>query len=366
MWVKNPPISRVMSYETNSSCYLINRKGDQNVKRKATWRIFWFPFLSAALILLYAIIDRLWRIAMPVPFAVLPLTLAGGYVIYMTVVEHRDDHRDCDGVHEHCHGSRHRHGAWISIDYLAYSSKIRHWNPSFKVILSLLTIFLCIGLNNEYVSVVVILAMAYLVIEVGGLALNVYVSVLAIPLSFILVSILAIVVDFSGQPMGGYHLYLGFGYLYTTRAMLKNGIFLILKIIAAISGMQLMILTTPSSEIISVLKKTHLPTAFIDLMNMIYRYIFILLDVSAMMKNSTASRLGYCNFKTSCYSFGCMASNLLVVSLKKAGTYYDAMEARCYDGELIFLEEDKKIEIGLIAMAAVYVLYLLLLWYLTR
>lgn len=287
-------------------------------------------------------------------------------ILLLFVVKQRAGRRHGGGEHAHRHGFRHEHGAWLSIDYLAYSSKIKHWNSTFKVLLSLVTIILCIALNNVYVSAAVILAMAYLVIKVGGLAFHDYLSVLAIPLSFILISIFAIVVDFSGRPPDGYHLYLGFGYLYTTTAMLKTGLGLMLKIIAAISGLQLMILTTPSSEIISVMKKTHLPTTFVDLMNMIYRYIFILLDVFAKMKNAAEARLGYRDLKTSCYTFGSVASNMLVLSLKKASAYYDAMEARCYDGELMFLEEDKKIEIRLIVAAAIYVLFLLLLWYLTR
>ncbi|WP_010249584.1 cobalt ECF transporter T component CbiQ [Acetivibrio cellulolyticus] len=281
-------------------------------------------------------------------------------------VKHRDRHRHVGSAHEHRHGIRHKHGALISIDYFAYSSKIRQWNATLKVILSILTIILCILLNNVYVSIVVIFSMAYLVIKVGGLGFHDYLSILTVPLAFILLSILAIVVDFSGQPVGEYRLYFGLGYLYTTKAMLKGGVFLMLKIIAAISALQLMILTTPSSEIISVMRKTRLPNDFIDLMNMIYRYIFILLDVFARMKNAAESRLGYRDFRTSCYTFGNGASNMLVLSLKKADAYYDAMEARCYDGELRFLEEDKKAEIKLIILATVYIMYLLLLWYLTR
>ena len=286
--------------------------------------------------------------------------------VLIFAVKRRDGRKHGDSAHNHRHGIRHKHGAWLSIDYFAYSSKIRHWNPTFKVILSVLTIVLCIALNNVYVSAVVILSMAYLTIEAGGLALHDYLSVLTVPMTFILISILAIVVDFAGHPVGGYSLYLGFGYIYTTTAMLQSGLFLMLKVIAAVSALQFMILTTPSCEIISVMKRTHLPKGFIDLMNMIYRFIFILLEVFSRMKNAAESRLGYRDFKTSCSTFGSVASNMLVLSLKKAGAYYDAMEARCYDGELMFLEEDKKAEIRVIVPAAVYVLYLLLLWYLTR
>ncbi len=69
-----------------------------------------------------------------------------------------------------------------------------------------------------------------------------------------------------------------------------------------------------------------------------------MIDTHSRMKNSAESRLGYCDFKTSCYSFGQVASNLLVVSLKRGNNYYNALEARCYDGDLRFLEEEKPLK----------------------
>ena len=90
------------------------------------------------------------------------------------------------------------------------------------------------------------------------------------------------------------------------------------------------------------------------------------MDVHTKMKNSAQSRQGYCDLKTSYYTFGSIASNMLVVSLKKANSYYDAMEARCYDGDLIFWEEDKKIEKIQIVTAAAFIIFLILLWGFTR
>ena len=266
----------------------------------------------------------------------------------------------------HRHGFGHKHGSWMSIDYFAVSSELRHWNAAFKVVLSVVTIFLCIGLNNVFVSAVVIISMAYLVVALGGLSFQDYLSVLTIPFAFIIISILAIIVDFSKLPVGGFRIFIGFGYIYSTTSMLKSGLHLMLKVIAAVSAMQFMILTTPSSEVITVIRKMHVPNAFADLMNMIYRYIFILLDVFSKMKNAAESRLGYRDFKTFLRTFGSTAGNLLVLSLIKAGAYYDAMESRCYDGELLFLEEEKKISQKALISAAFFILYLLVLWFLTK
>lgn len=261
---------------------------------------------------------------------------------------------------------RHKHGENISIDFYAYTSKIKNWNSRFKMIFSMTVIAVCILLDNPYVSISVILGMTYLTIIKGGLSLRDYLSVLMIPIVFILISIFTISVDISRNPIGEYNLYLGVGYVFTSKEMLTKGLFLLLKILGAISALQMMSLSTPSSDIIYVLRKAHVPKLIIELMNMIYRYIFILMDVSSKMKNSAEARLGYCDIKTSYYTFGRIGSNMLIVSFKKANAYYDAMEARCYDGELIFLEEEKKLDKKLVFWASVFIVFLVGLWSFTK
>ena len=99
---------------------------------------------------------------------------------------------------------------------------------------------------------------------------------------------------------------------------------------------------------------------------MIYRYIFIMLETYTRLKNSAESRLGYVDFRTSCYTFGQIASNLFIVTLKKANAYYNALEARCYDGELNFLEEEKPVKSWQIVFAIAFITVLTAIWILTR
>ncbi|WP_077867069.1 cobalt ECF transporter T component CbiQ [Clostridium saccharobutylicum] len=287
-------------------------------------------------------------------------------IVFFFILKHKSKHTHRDGVHHHKHKIGHKHGEGYSIDFYAYASKIRQWNAAFKVYLSVLTLILCIVLDNPYVSVAVIIAMAYLTVIKGGIPITEYLSILAIPITFILISTFTVAIDFSKQPIGQYNMHLGLFYIFTSQEQLKKMAFLILKIFAAISALQMMTLSTPSSEIIYVLRNLHVPKIIVELMSLIYRYIFILMNVCTKMKNSARSRQGYCDFKTSCYTFGRIASNMLIISLKKANDYYDVMEARCYDGDLVFLEEDKKIEMIQIAFAAVFIIFLIFLWNFTR
>ena len=286
--------------------------------------------------------------------------------VFLFKWKHLSEHIHKDGTHHHNHKIGHKHGEGFSIDFYSYASKIRHWNATYKVSLSVITLILCIVLDNPYVSFAVIIAMAYLTVIKGELSAREYLSILAIPIVFILLGTFTIVINFSKQPIGQYNLYIGFCYVFTSLAKLKTVVFLILKVFAAISALQMMTLSTPSSEIIYVLRKARVPKLIVELMSLIYRYIFILMDVYTKMKNSAESRLGYSDLKTSYYTFGSIASNMLVISLKKANAYYDAMEARCYDGDIIFLEEDKKVETKQIVMAAAFIIFLIMLWIFTR
>ena len=175
-------------------------------------------------------------------------------VVFFFIWKHQSEHTHRDGTHHHNHKIGHKHGEGYSIDFYAYASKIRQWNAAFKVYLSVLTLILCIVLDNPYVSVVVIIAMAYLTVIKGEIPVTEYLSILAIPITFILLSTFTIAIDFSKQPIGQYNLYLGFCYIFTSQEQLKKMAFLILKIFAAISALQMMTLSTPSSEIIYVLR----------------------------------------------------------------------------------------------------------------
>ncbi|MDO5145619.1 MAG: cobalt ECF transporter T component CbiQ [Eubacteriales bacterium] len=260
----------------------------------------------------------------------------------------------------------HKHGSFLSVDYFAYASEMRKWNASFKMIFAMVCLLLCILLNNIYVSIAVILMMGYLTVVIGGLSFSHYLSMLTVPVVFLIFGTVAIALGFSLDPVGQYRLHvLNLFYIYCSDASLLKAGQLVFKAFGAVSALYMMTLTTPLSELIVVLRKAHIPKVLIELMNMIYRYLFIMMDTHSRMKHSAEARLGYVDFKTSCYSFGQVAGNLLIVSLKRGTDYYNALEARCYDGDLRFLEEKKPLKRSQIVMAAVFVVLLLAIWKIT-
>ena len=250
-----------------------------------------------------------------------------------------------DHDHHHRHKFKHDHNSGVfSIDYYAYISAIRDWNPVFKVSFSLAVLIATIAMNSIYVSLFVIIVMGFLTVKRGRIPFHQYYSTLTIPIVFVIVGSLTIALSFAKQPLGQYNLNLGWFCIYTSDADLLRMANLMAKAMGAVSALFMMTLSTPSGEIISVMRKAHIPKLFVELMNMVYRYIFVIMETNRKMHDSAESRLGYVDYKTSVKSFSGTASNLLVVSLKKANAYYDALVARGYDGDLRFLEKEKKMD----------------------
>lgn len=239
----------------------------------------------------------------------------------------------------------HKHNGIYSIDYYAYMSEIRSLNSVYKFTLGFLSLIFCIAFNSIYVSIAVIFIMSFITVFIGKLDLIKYISLLKIPFIFMILASITVAFDVSNSPFGQYNFNLYFFYIYTDNVSIIKMVNLILKALGAVSSMYMITLSTPASEIISVLKKMHIPEMIIELMNMIYRFIFILMDSERKMKNAAESRLGYSTFRASLNSFGSSLSNLLVVSLKKSDNYYNAIEARCYDGHMRFLKRRRRLQV---------------------
>ena len=221
------------------------------------------------------------------------------------------------------------------IDYYAYNSAIRNWNTSYKMLFAFTAIIAVISSGNFFIPLYTFLFMGFVNTRLARLSIKEYLKALHIPFLFILLGSIAI---------GG------------NIILMLN---IILKAASAVSAMYLLTLSTPAGEIIASLKRLHLPGLFIELMYLIYRYIFILSEEVHKMHNAGVARLGYINYRTSCKSFSMMLGNLLIVSLKNSRNYYNAMEARCYNGSLGFYNEKKKISWLQLLLFLIYFLFLI-------
>lgn len=232
----------------------------------------------------------------------------------------------------------------ISIDKLAYSSELKNVNPIEKFIFSMVTMLMCIALNNIAASSFVIFIMSVITVFKAKIPFKTYIKLMLLPLVFLIVGVTTIAINVI---QNNNHLIFGFNIfnikLGCTYESILTAARLFFKSLGAVSCLYFLTLTTPVFEVLSVLKKFKVPKLFIELMGLIYRFIFVLLDTANMIYISQNSRLGYSTLRTGFKSLGHLVSMLFISSYKNSQDIYTAMESRCYDGEINLLESKYKI-----------------------
>lgn len=247
-----------------------------------------------------------------------------------------------------------KHHSIYSIDAIAHNSRLKALSPGFKIIFALLSLAACLLSGNIFTPLFVTLSAAAISIAIGGTRPGEYLRLMSIPAAFLLCGSAAVALGFSRERIGQYCLDLRFFYIYTTNSGLMTAFKTAIKALGAVSSLYIITFSTPPGDIAEAMRRLHVPKLITELMVMIYRFIFILAQVHHELYTSAGSRLGYSDFWTSLRTFAATASSLFVISLKRAGTYYDALESRCYTGELLFLKDERRLEAKHIVFAAAY------------
>lgn len=227
----------------------------------------------------------------------------------------------------------------LTIDKLCYNSKLRYVNAGEKFAFTMFTLLLCVCSRSIVIACIVLTATGILTVYKGGIPLSRYVRFMTVPLAFLILSTLAIIFNISRTPLDLFAIPIGNWYLTGSKEAILYALQLILTALSSVSCLYFLSFNTPMPDILNVLGSLHCPKILMELMLLIYRFIFILLSVSSAITNSQHSRLGNKDYKTSLKSFSALASVLLVRSFKRANALYDAMESRCYDGTIRVLNE---------------------------
>ena len=227
----------------------------------------------------------------------------------------------------------------LTIDKLCYNSKLRYVNAGEKFAFTMITLLLCVCSRSIVIACIVLTATGILTVYKGGIPLFRYVRFMTVPLAFLILSTLAIIFNISRTPLDLFAIPIGNWYLTGSKEAILYALQLILTALSSVSCLYFLSFNTPMPDILNVLGSLHCPKILMELMLLIYRFIFILLSVSSAITNSQHSRLGNKDYKTSLKSFSALASVLLVRSFKRANALYDAMESRCYDGTIRVLNE---------------------------
>lgn len=244
----------------------------------------------------------------------------------------------------------------LNIDGYAYSNKLRRVHPLEKAGFAVLTMLLCLGFALPVISCLVIVIMAVGIIGYAGIPGKTYLKLMALPFSFLLIAVLTIAVSVTTRGVGEGWLAVitvsGVAVGITYNGLITAG-GLFFKSLGAISCLYFFALTTPAVEMVVVMRKLKFPALFIELTDLIYRFIFVMLQTADDIYISQSARWGYASLKNSMKSFGQLAAALFVKALHRSQTLFTALSSRGYTGQLNVLMPEYTVSVNNIILIAV-------------
>ncbi|KHO61200.1 cobalt ABC transporter permease [Thermoanaerobacter sp. YS13] len=228
------------------------------------------------------------------------------------------------------------------IDSYAYTNRMYNVHPVEKLLFAFLTMILCFEFD-AYTNIAVIILIFVITVFKAKIPAKVYIKLMLIPFSFLIISIITLIINVIGNKSAALISFNIFGVtLGITAQGINTAVILFFRALAIVSCLYFLVLTTPVVDIINILKKLKIPSLFLELLQLIYRFIFVLTQAANEIYISQNSRLGYATLKNGYRSLGLLIFSLFIKSYKNSEDLYVTLEARGYNGEIKVLSKDYK------------------------
>ncbi len=225
------------------------------------------------------------------------------------------------------------------IDRFAYANHIRKLHPGYKAGCSLLALVLCLGINRLQTSLLILFVMLGLSILWARLPARFVLRLTFVEGSFLLFGVLGVAISVSGIPSPG-ALAMGPLWFNLSAESVWTAVNLLLRALGCAAAMNFLALTTPMVDLIDLLRRLRVPAFLIELMSLMYRFIFVLLDSLERMILAQEVRLGFRNWRSSLYSAAQIGTNLFIEAFRRSQRLEVALQGRAWDGNLRVLPQE--------------------------
>ena len=230
------------------------------------------------------------------------------------------------------------------LEDIAQKNGLREVNTQVKLAAGLGAILLCL-LSASYIPplfIAIVLTLAILFL--ARVDARTYAELFVVPLWFAVMSVAGIILISGGHDLFWRWDILPAFSLSITRDSVNQGVFVFCRVLGGMSAICFISLTTPMTDIFTVFRRCKMPDTMIDLMMIIYRTIFILMDQLVQVYHAQVMRLGYSTWRESLHSFASLCGAAFIASWDAGEDLIRAMDARCYDGKFALLGEIHPVE----------------------
>lgn len=240
------------------------------------------------------------------------------------------------------------------MDALAYSSRMLSWAPLGKLILVIAVLVVNV-MTDSVITAFAVLAL--------GLALMAYSTNMRIPFMLgvaIAEALLILIVACGIISINGDHsqpciwsadfLWLDF---YMTADSFNQAWLVLLRSVAGITMMMAFATSTPIPHLAQALRQIRIPDEICEIVVLIYRYAFLLLERMDTMWSAAGSRLGFSGIRRSISTVASIAVGIFTSSMNLADKAQVSLECRGYRGYFPIYNRPQRAGIGWISVAVI-------------
>ena len=240
----------------------------------------------------------------------------------------------------------------IQMDALAYSSRMLNWAPLGKLLL-VIVVLIANVMTDSVVTALAVLAI--------GLALMAYSTNMRIPFMLgvaigeaILILIVACgIISINGDTSHPCIWRADFLWLdlYMTADSFNQAWLVMIRAVAGITVMMAFATSTPIPHLAQALRQIRIPDEICEIVVLIYRYAFLLLERMDTMWSAANSRLGFSGFKRSMKTIASIAVGIFTSSMNMADKAQVSLECRGYRGYFPIWNRPQRAGVGWVAAA---------------
>lgn len=241
-----------------------------------------------------------------------------------------------------------------NLDYIAQQSTFRHIHPATKLFLALGSLIICLISPIPGIPLISGIVLSLVLILPGRLSPRLYGKLLLGPSIFVIMSIIVLLFMLGEGDVVWQFNPISWLNLTITTGAVRQSFLILCRVFGCSVSLFFIALTTPMTDLFNGMKYAKIPIELIDLMMIVYRFIFIFYDQAVEIWQAQVMRLGYSRPKEAVNSFSMLCGMLFISSWNSGENLIHAMDCRCYNGIFPVLDQTEPIQIRSFIPVLVY------------
>ena len=244
------------------------------------------------------------------------------------------------------------------LDNVAQQSTYRYIHPGTKLILCLGSLIICLLSPSPVVPLISGIVLSMVLIGPARISPVLFGELLLGPAVFTGISVIILLFLIGGGAVVWQFTPLPSITLAITDGGIREGTLVLCRVFGCSVSLFFIVLTTPMTDLFNGMKRARIPIELIDLMMIIYRYIFIMYDQGVEIWQSQVMRLGYSRPAEAIRSFSTLCGMLFITSWNAGEDLVRSMDCRCYNGVFPSLEQAEPVRLYSLVPVLAYLAFL--------